>query len=85
MQSAKKIRGPEITYQSEKEKELIEIVALFTGTTPTAFIRSAALEAARAKLDDQRKLVLSNRDFEDFMAELENPSKPNKALKKLMK
>lgn len=81
----KKIRGPEITFQSDEEKDLIERAALFTGTTTTAFIRLAALESARLKMEDQRKLVLSNKDFETFIADLEDPQTPNEALKLLMK
>lgn len=85
MKAVKKIRGPEITFQSDEEKDLVERAALFTGTTTTSFIRLAALEIARSKIEDQRKLVLSNRDFEAFIADLENPHAPNESLKKLMK
>lgn len=85
MKAVKKIRGPEISYQSDEEKELIERAAAFFGTTPTAFIRYAALEAARLKTEDQRKFILSNKDFDAFISDLEKPSKPNKALIDLMK
>ena len=85
MKTMKKIRGPEITFQSEEEKDLIERAALFTGITTTSFIRLAALESARSKIEEQRKLTLSNRDFEAFIADLENPYAPSESLKKLMR
>ena len=85
MNTAKKIRGPEITYQSNEEKDLIERAAQFTGTNPTAFIRNAALEFACFKLEEARKFVLSNKDFEAFLSDLEDAPSPNESLKKLMR
>lgn len=85
MSTAKKIRGPEVYYQSEEEKNVIERAAYFSGVSPTAFIRAAALQAAQDKIENSRKLVLSDKDFEGFVSNLETGSEPTKSLKKLMK
>ena len=85
MNAAKKIRGPEVYYQSEEEKDVIERAAQFTGVSPTSFIKAAALQAAYDKLENARKLILSNKDFEAFISDLETPSEPTTALKKVMK
>lgn len=41
------VKGPEIIYQSDEEKEIIEKAASLEDTSPAAFLRSSALEVAR--------------------------------------
>ncbi|MDP2431344.1 MAG: DUF1778 domain-containing protein [Pseudomonadota bacterium] len=69
---------------SPEAKALIERAAALMGTTVSGFMLQNAYEAARRVVADNDTLVLSQRDFDAFIATCENPPQPNEALQKLM-
>ncbi|MDO8788661.1 MAG: DUF1778 domain-containing protein [Sulfuritalea sp.] len=69
---------------SPEAKALIERAAALMGTTLSGFMLQTAYEAARRVVADNDTIMLSQRDFEAFVAACEKPSKPNKALRDLM-
>lgn len=70
---------------THETKTIIEQAAELMGTSLSAFMLSHAYEAARRVINEQQLLVLSNRDRDAFVAALENPPKPNQALRDLLK
>ncbi len=69
---------------SPEAKALIERAAALMGTTVSGFMLQNAYEAARRVVSDNDTLVLSQRDFETFIAACENPPPANEALHELM-
>ena len=69
---------------SPEAKALIERAAALMGTTVSGFMLQNAYEAARRVVSDHDTIVLSQRDFEAFIAACENPAEPNEALRRLM-
>ena len=69
---------------SPEAKALIERAAAVMGSTVSGFMLQNAYEAARRIVGDDDTLVMSQRAFESFVATCETPSKPPKALVKLM-
>ena len=69
---------------SPEAKALIERAAALMGTTVSGFMLQNAYEAARRVVADNDTIMLSQRDFEAFIAACENPSEPNAALRTLM-
>ncbi len=82
--SAARDKRQEVRLNSE-EHELIEKAASWKGLSVPDFLRSVALEMARATLNDKNFHELSTRDWEALNADLHNPPEPNAALIKLMK
>lgn len=62
-------------------KDIIERAAAWSGCTLSDFVRDAARDKAVAVVRESSELRLSNRDRDTFLAMLDNPPKPNKALK----
>lgn len=69
---------------SPEAKALIERAAAIMGSTVSGFMLQNAYDAARKIVVDEDSLVLSQKAFEAFVAQCENPGEPSKALKKLM-
>ena len=69
---------------SPEAKALIERAAAVMGSTVSGFMLQNAYEAARKIVGDEDTLAMSQRAFESFVAVCEKPSKPPKALVKLM-
>jgi len=69
---------------SLEAKVLIERAATLMGTSVSGFMLQNAYEAARSIVADNDTLMLSQRDFEAFVAACENPPPPNPALRELM-
>lgn len=69
---------------SPEAKALIERAAALMGTTVSGFMLQNAYEAARRVVADSDTLMLSQRDFETFIAACEKPSEPTEALRALM-
>ena len=69
---------------SADAKAMIERAAALMGTTVSGFMLQNAYEAARRIVADNDTLMLSQRDFEAFVAACENPPPPNPALLELM-
>ncbi|MFA6013536.1 MAG: DUF1778 domain-containing protein [Gallionellaceae bacterium] len=69
---------------SAEAKAMIERAATLMGTTVSSFMLQNAFEAARRIVSETDTLMLTQRDFDAFTASLENPPKPNMALRNLM-
>lgn len=61
-------------------KQRAEDAAMLLGQDLTAFTESALNEKAQAVIAQQEKLVLSDQEFEKFVAALDNPPAPTPAL-----
>ncbi len=66
-------------------KELIEKAAELMGTTLSAYMLQNSYEAAKRLIAEHQMLMLSNRDRDAFLAAITRPTKPNAALRKLMR
>ncbi|MCZ7554805.1 MAG: DUF1778 domain-containing protein [Bacteroidia bacterium] len=64
-----------------EQKSLLEEAAAVSGHSLTSFLLANSLPAAHAVIREHQTTVLSRTDAEKFIALLENPPKPNKALK----
>ena len=69
---------------SPEAKALIERAAALMGTTVSGFMLQNAYEAARRVVSDHDTIMLSQRDFEAFIAACENPPESTEALRRLM-
>lgn len=83
--SAAKVRGPEINFDSDEQRALIEEAAQSRGLSMTAFIRTSALKEANEILKQSQLILLSDRDWTTITELLDSPPAPNEALKKLLK
>lgn len=70
---------------SREEKQQIEAAANFIGVNLSTFFRMTALERSSEILKQKNALELSDYDRDAFLQALENPPKPNKALKEALK
>lgn len=61
-------------------KQRAEEAATLLGQDLTAFTESALNEKAQAVIQQEQKLLLSDQDFEKFVAALNNPPAPTPAL-----
>lgn len=62
------------------DKDLLARAASLMGTTMAGFVRSAAKEKAQTLLDQERRIMLSRRDFVAFNAAINGAFSPNPAL-----
>ena len=69
---------------SPEAKALIERAAALMGTTVSGFMLQNAYEAAQRGVSDHDTILLSQRDFEAFIAACDNPPEPTEALRRLM-
>ena len=67
-----------------KDQELLSRAASLMGTTLSGFVRIAAKEKAQALLDQESRISLSNRDFDNLQAALATAFAPNPALQQAM-
>ena len=70
---------------SSEAKELIEAAAQLVNLSLSSYIISVCIKQARLDLKEQETLILSNTDRDLILKALEDPSKPNQALKDLFK
>ncbi|AEM49282.1 protein of unknown function DUF1778 [Acidithiobacillus ferrivorans SS3] len=63
-----------------EEKEVVSRAAALVGTTMAAFVRTAAKEKARALLDRESRITMSDQDFQAFTMALDGAFTPNAAL-----
>lgn len=61
-------------------KQRAEEAATLLGQDLTAFTESALNEKAQAVMEKEEKLILSDQEFEKFVAALDNPPAPTPAL-----
>lgn len=66
-------------------KDLIEYAAAIDHRTLTSFIVACAKEHAEQLIERETTIRLKKRDWDSFMTTIENPPKPNAALKKLVR
>ncbi len=69
---------------SAEAKAMIERAAALMGTTVSSFMLQNAYESARRIVSENAMLLLTQRDFEAFVASIDKPPKPKAALRKLM-
>ena len=67
------------------QKTLLERAAELKHVSLSSYILTSSLKQAQIDLEENEILVLSNRDRELVMDALENPTKPNEALKGLFR
>jgi uncharacterized protein (DUF1778 family) len=67
-----------------KEKAAIERAAALAGVSASAFVRTAAREAAGRRLEEARSVHLDREASRQFLESLERPFSPNKALLQAM-
>ncbi|MHB1493971.1 MAG: type II toxin-antitoxin system TacA family antitoxin [Acidithiobacillus sp.] len=67
-----------------EEKEVVSRAAALVGTTMAAFVRTAAKEKARALLDRESRITMSDRDFQAFTMALDGAFTPNAAMQNAM-
>ncbi len=70
---------------NHEERQKMEAAANFVGMNLSTFLRLTMLERSAEILKQRDSLVLSDQDSNAFLQALENPPKPNKALKKALK
>ncbi len=63
-----------------KDKDKLEKAASIYGLSLSAFMLSNSLKAAQEGLSSQKRITLSESEWNSFMKILENPPHPNKAL-----
>ena len=68
---------------TQPAKLLIENAASFLGITISAFILECAVEKAAMILQQAEAISLNAYESKQFLAAIENPSKPNANLKRL--
>ncbi|NET38105.1 MAG: DUF1778 domain-containing protein [Cyanothece sp. SIO1E1] len=66
---------------SQEDKKLLEQAASLQGLSLSQYMLSTALDIAKEKIATHEKMVLSNRDRDLFIALIDNPPAPCKALK----
>lgn len=70
---------------SAKDKKIIETAARLKGLKPNTYARQKLLESAKkdiAEMSQLNTLILSDKDWEQFMAIMEVPISINKNLKR---
>lgn len=70
---------------SKEDKALLDRAATSQNLSLSSYIMSICLKQAQIDLVKQESIKLSNQDWNLLMRELDNPSKPNPALRKLFK
>lgn len=68
---------------TDAQDAVIREAAALAGQTVTAFLLSAAHDRAHELLDERRHMVMSDRTFERFVAELDEPGQPAPELAEL--
>jgi len=67
-----------------EERGLIDRAATLTGKTRTDFVLEAARQAAEDALLDRTVFTVSREAYTQFLARLDEPSKPNERLRRTM-
>jgi len=66
------------------DKELFSQAATLMGTSMAGFVRAAAKEKARAMIDQESRLTLSQRGFHEFSTALDQAFAPNKPMQEAL-
>ena len=70
---------------SPQDKALFHRAAALEGVSMAAFLRSAAKERALQALERERRITLSEQDFNEFTAAIQQAFAPNKVLNDALK
>lgn len=73
---------------TEKDKKIIETAALLKGFKPNTYARMKLLEVAEkdiAEMGQINTLILSNKDWEQFMQIMQEPLQTNENLKQAIR
>lgn len=70
---------------AKEDKALLDKAATAQNLSLSSYIMSICLKQAQIDLVKQESIKLSNQDWNILMHELDHPSKPNAALRKLFK
>ena len=65
-----------------EQKTIIEHAAALCGASVSVYMLSNSLKVAEQEIASHERLTLSKDDWELLMSAIENPPKPNQALKK---
>ncbi|HYE79809.1 MAG TPA: DUF1778 domain-containing protein [bacterium] len=68
---------------NKAQKQLIERAAAYLGTTVSGFAVSTILREAEAVVERHERIVLNDAQRDAFLRLLDNPPKPNPALRRL--
>jgi uncharacterized protein (DUF1778 family) len=80
--SVSRVRGARLeTRVTPDQKDLIERAAALEGRTVTDFVLASVQEAARRAIDEHRRIDLSLRDSEAFVAALLQPPPASERLR----
>jgi uncharacterized protein (DUF1778 family) len=85
--TAKKLKREErqeVSYHID-EMELVRKAAVFKGMSVPDFLRFVSLDASRKTIQEKNYFELTSRDWDLLAVELNSPSEPTEALRKLMK
>ncbi|BDA68132.1 Protein of unknown function DUF1778 [Rivularia sp. IAM M-261] len=66
-------------------QEILQQAAELSGASLNQFIVQAALKEAKKLIEDERVIVLSERDADKVFSLIENPPEPNERLKAAIK
>ncbi|MEI6217139.1 MAG: DUF1778 domain-containing protein [Actinomycetes bacterium] len=69
---------------SGEQKAMIETVADLKAQSVSEFVLQSALDRAAAEFLDRTNFVLTNSQWEEFLAVLNQPATPNPGLEKLL-
>ena len=70
---------------SDKDKQLLELAALYRKQNLSAYIFDIAIRQAELDIKESETISLNNQQRDRFLELLENPPKANQALKDLFK
>ena len=68
-----------------EQKAIIERAAALSGTSVSSYMLSHSQKVAEQEIASHERLLLSKEDWGLFITTIENPPKPNQALKKAAK
>ena len=74
--------GAPLGVMERDENDLYAEAAALVGMTTSGFVRAAAKEKARALLEQEQRVTLSNRDFAEVAAAIDHAFEPNEALRR---
>ena len=69
---------------SSELKEELETASTLLGVTTSAFVKDAAIRAARQTIDEERRIRLGDEAWEKFSAAIDRPGRPVAGLTELL-
>lgn len=85
MSKTNDLKDARIEFKTSKEiKVLLQEVANSLGMDLSNFLISTAVQRAKEIQKEERLLMLSNKEWENFQEVINTPKKPSTALKELM-